>query len=942
MKKVNILIATVLLLFPFMLNGQRRLLIDEAFYQDSLWQWYDGSQFFAIQTDLPETWSIEEIAKGNGDWKSLTEMPDPNWESNCWLKLVIHNQQTIPTSIALLVHGDLFTAWYRTGSNLWTQRLGGTLAPRSQWDSRKHSPIYSSPHTLQLELTPISTTELYIKLGPRDREFTLQPKICNRSFFLGYSTWYFNRTIASQSFFHGVLWIMLLFHFIMYLMNRERAYLYYAAYIFCLSISLFYSFEFHYFTPLAAFPWLGRLLMIASTYGYIVFYSFFLIQFIHGDGWRPDLRRQIHVFNLLVMGVGSINLLLLLLPLTIFKLYDSYWLFFPLSMIGLLGLFRNSLIYWCQGNQLAKYIAATNFFILSGLLVSALIYYAGAFDWIHLRNSTFWGILFLELATILQLLSFSLSLSYKGLETERDRIRLQELDRLRSRFFANISHEFRTPLTLIMGPLRQLKATVNHSAGRKQLITAETYAQKLHRMVDQILELTKLEAGKLHLNKVVFDLVALAKMVTYSFQSITDEEKIELRFESTEEEIMVFWDREKTEQILLNLIGNAVKYNRSGGEVSVTLKKGKYDRVLLEVEDSGLGISKEALPHIFQLYYQGNKNDYTSSRSSSGIGLALTKELVELQQGTIRAESEEEKGSIFRVEIPLEPVPDQKASSGKTTESTITDRPQKSVVNRPVEQGQKPLVLIVEDHQDIRAYIQSCLQEHFQLLLAQDGEMGLELASRHVPDLVITDVMMPKMDGFALTHALKEETVTSHIPVIILTGKSSRASLLEGLRKQADEYLTKPFDAEELLLRVHNLLENRKKWIARYHHKGSEVEEFSPLPSMEAVFLEKVEGFVASNLGNDDYSVEKLGRDLRMDRTQLFRKLKAITGQNPSQFIRVFRLEKARELLQNRTATVAEIAFEVGFSNTSYFSRSFKSHFGKTPGEVMKEFNKRT
>lgn len=930
-------IVTLFSLLHLALRGQISFVIDETVYQNSLNGWQDCANYVQIQQGIPADWDIEEVVKLQSGWQTLSDLPGFSWKENCWLKLTLTNEQSSLSELVLLLHADDFTLWYEQEGQILGKKVGGNLHPRSQWDSQQHSPVYSSPHTIQFELQEKTTRTIYLRLGVNDQRLVLQPKLCNRSFFLGHSTSYFNRTIATQSFLHGVLWIMLLYHFLFFMMNRNLAYGYYAFYILFLSIHLFYAFDLHYLTVLAEYPRVNRILLIGSVYAFIIGHTQFLKHFLHQNNWRNDLKKLLVNYVKGVSFIGLINLILLTLSPTNFRIVNSSWFLFLVAAIGLLGFIYLNRQYWKSDFRLARYVAINNFFLFYGLMVSTIIYYLGVLGWIDLLSSSFWGILFLELMLVLQILSFALSLSYQGLETERERTKLKELDQLKSRFFANISHEFRTPLTLILGPLKQLKAIINQPNTRRQIGTAENYAQRLLRMVNQILDLTKLESGKLQLQAQVFDIVSLTKSITYSFESIAKERGIHLAVNSVEDTWPIYLDKDKIEQILLNLIGNAMKYNKEGGAITVGLEMTKSKALRIKIRDTGIGISADSLPYIFQLYYQESQQvDTTNQAGSSGIGLALTKELIQLYKGTIHVESELGKGSCFTVEIPLPKFNREEIRIASTSIETPGNRPQRWIQKEVSLGQQKAMILLIEDHPDVQDYIRSCLVDNFQILLARNGQEGLTLARKEVPDLIITDVMMPKMDGFTLTQNLKEDQITSHIPIIMLTGKSSQESRLEGLRKQADEYLVKPFDPEELQLRVQNLLDNRQKWITHFKRQNNGLAEQISLPSMEARFLEKVKDLIQTNLENENYSVEQLGKDLQLDRTQLFRKLKAITGQNPSQFIRVYRLETAYQLLKNRTATVAEIAFQVGFSNPSYFNRTFKAHFKKTPGEVMK------
>lgn len=914
--------------------SQAVLTINEGTLQTELSDWLEIGAYLSFQQETKAT-SPDQLSE---DWQQVGRVANLQWEKNVWLKLPLKNTLTEAAELVLLIHADEYKVWQLDEvQRSWQQYLGGDLRPRYQWDSRQHKPIYSSPHTVQFRIPAQSQQTIFIEVGPPDQSPQLSMKLASRDFFLDHSTRYFSRVLVSQSLIHGVLWIMLLYHLLIFLMNRDRAYLYYSAYVFGLSLSFFYLFEVDNLTMLSDFPGLSRMMPVLSIYVFSLFYALFLRSFLHVDGWRPDLRRWMDLFVKTTVLVAAINSVLLLLPHPIFPLSNFVWIGLPYSFIGLLGFCYLSWEYWRSGQGLVRFIAANNFFLLFGLLVSTAIFYGGAFNWIPMRASSFWGILFWELTIILQLLSFALSLSFKGLETERERTRLKEIDQLKSRFFAQISHEFRTPLTLILGPLKQLKAYVNQPKSREQVKVAETYAQKLLSMVNQILDLTQLEAGKMQLEPQVFDLSQTAKVISYSFESIADERNIQIEFNSEKTPWLVYLDQKKVEQILINLLSNALKYNRQDGEIHVRLSTKKGQQLLIEVRDTGQGIPAADLPNIFQLYYQTKKTkDYTVSVGSSGIGLAYVKELVELQNGRIEVQSELGKGSNFSVELPLATLPEKAI----TTPARTLAFPNTATRNKPIQSERtnrkETLILVVEDQPDIQRYIQVCLQDHYQLVFAADGVEGCAMARKEIPDLIITDVMMPKMDGFTLTKILKEDALTSHIPIIILTGKSSKASQLEGLRTQADEYLTKPFDAEELELRIHNLLANRQKWIERFQQNGMVLPEKQQVLSMDDKFILSVKDIVQENISNEDFGVEQLGRALRLDRTQLFRKLKAITGENPSHFIRVVRLKAAHQMLQNQQATIAEIAFEVGFSNPSYFSRSFKTYFGKTPGEVMR------
>lgn len=919
------------------------LKLTKTFYQDSLHKWLALTPFLSYQKELVDDF-IPRTDTFPANWKTF-EQANPKWENNIWLKLLLTNSTKEELSLTLLLHADLLDTWFQTTDGNWQHQTGGNLRPRALWDSRQHQPIYTSPHTIQFRIPPTVTTTFYIKVGATDVNTIWQPKLCNRAFFLDHSTSYFQRTIATQSFFHGVLVLMFLFPLGMFLLNKDRAYLFYAGYTLSISVFLGYYFEFQNFSLLAEYPRLGRVLTNLSCYAFPFFYNLFLIHFLHIDNWRPDIKKLLNKFNRSLMVIGGLTCTgLLFFAPTTFKLIYANWLYLPIVIIGLGGLGYLNWQYWRSHNRLAQFVALNNFFLLIGLLLSAFIAYLGAMGFFDVRTASFWGILFLEATIVLQLLSFSLSLSYRSLETEREKIKLKELDRLKSRFFANISHEFRTPLTLILGPVQQIKSQTINSTIHKQLTTVEKYAQSLLRLVNQILDLTKLEVGKMQLEPKVFDWVEMANVIIYSFESAAQQKQIKLSFKSALAQLLVTLDQSKMEQILINLMANALKYTPNGGKIEVQSNL-IDDRKTLQiiVRDNGVGISVADQKYIFQHFYQGEHPDFTVNQPSSGIGLSLTKELVNLHYGTIQVKSQRGLGTSFIIELPLETVEKTEAIKNSSSPSypiVVSDLANSSSTEDiPKIQDDRALILLVEDHPDIQKYIQSCLIEEYQLVLASDGEIGVEQAIKEVPDLIITDIMMPKKDGYELTKILKNHTATSHIPVIMLTGKSTKASRMEGLQVSADDYLTKPFDPEELRLRVSNLIANRQKWVNHYQNIATSKQIDLSIPSMEDVFIQKALTVVEENLGDEQFSVEKLGRILRLDRTQLFRKLKAITGQNPSTFIRTVRLKKAYALLSNRSATVGEIAFSVGFNSTNYFNRCFKEHFGKTPGAVLNETN---
>ncbi len=526
---------------------------------------------------------------------------------------------------------------------------------------------------------------------------------------------------------------------------------------------------------------------------------------------------------------------------------------------------------------------------------------------------------------------------------------VKALEHAKSRFFANISHEFRTPLTLILGPAEELQSVQPDEASRNKLSMLHRNAQRLLRLINQLLDLSKIDAGGMKLQTTPGNIVPFVKGIAQSFESSAGRRGVALNVETETYEIELYFDQDKMEKILTNLVSNALKFTPEGGAVNVRVAlsaSGTADSVDVIVEDTGIGIPEEELPHIFDRFYQVDASQ-TREQDGTGIGLALTKELVEMHHGTITVKSEVGKGTEFTVSFPLgkehlrpEEIVDvsqERQPSIREENAAVPSEGESIPLPLTEEQTQEqPLVLIVEDNADVRKYIRGYLAPTYQVFEARDGAEGVEKARDSIPDLIISDVMMPKMDGYALCRTLKLDEKTSHVPVILLTAKAGQENKIEGLETGADDYLTKPFEAKELLVRVKNLIDLRRKLRERFSVgqvlKPGEI----AVTSVDDAFLRKVMGIVEQRLGEESFSVEDLAGEAGMSRSQLHRKLTALSGQSPSDFIRYMRLHRAMELLKKNAGAVSEIAYTVGFSGVSYFTKCFKDQFGTLPSEVQK------
>ncbi len=543
------------------------------------------------------------------------------------------------------------------------------------------------------------------------------------------------------------------------------------------------------------------------------------------------------------------------------------------------------------------------------------------------------GYLLLFLAGVYLYYKIALQRKLAGQEAKR----LQDLDDLKSRFITNITHEFRTPLTIILGYVDTLKSKLtDKNSETEDLKTIEQNSENLLGLVNQMLDLAKLEQGRLDIAYTKADVSKFTNYVAQSFESLAEDKEVALRYISKIEDPVLDFDAEKLRQILTNLVSNAIKFTEKGQKVTVTLSEinAKFQ---ITVADTGAGIPEEDVAQIFDRFYQVQNNSFKVSQGT-GIGLALTKELVQLLDGTITAQSKLGEGTTFRVQLPITRIAidkDVDASISTIANQGIQVPAAKSVV---IDQD-APTVLIVEDNKDMSRYISSCLQDSFKVTTAFNGQKGFDKATKETPDIIISDVMMPVMDGFEMTQKLQSQEATNHIPIVLLTSKALQEDKLEGLESGADAYLTKPFQKAELLLRIHKLIEKRKTLQKRYQIATVLLEkkqDKKPIADKNILFLNKAISSIHDNLADTSFNSEMLSRELALSDSQLYRKLKAITNTSTAIFIRKVRLEKAKELLETTTKNVSEIAYETGFNDPNWFGKVFKESFDVSPSQIRK------
>lgn len=555
-----------------------------------------------------------------------------------------------------------------------------------------------------------------------------------------------------------------------------------------------------------------------------------------------------------------------------------------------------------------------------------------------------------------ELKRLNVELGEKNEELKRLNEEVLELTHSRLVFFTNISHELRTPLTLIADPVEMLlEDTGIKGKSRELLKMVQRNALALQQLVSNILDFRKIQNGKMELKLYRFDIVKTLTTWVGDFQLTAERKQIRLHLDVDDlkgsHEMIA--DQEKISRIVFNLLSNALKYTPAGGEIFVSLKD-EGANLRLDVKDTGKGISQDEADKIFERFFQAK-----GAASGTGIGLALVKSFVELHHGEARVESEPGKGSDFIVVIPREQEGDSQvihndvdivdnsanasASDGKNVvdESVLQyiddgDRSRGKVQQLVSENTNRPTVLVVDDNTDIRQYERTLLQDEYIVLEAADGKEGLTVAMKEVPDLVICDVMMPVMDGLEFTEQLKTNTATSHIPVIMLTAKNLEEHRAEGYEHGADSYITKPFHSKVLLARIENLLRQRQLLKNLYQGTKEAEKEISEahLEDRDKQFLKQLQAIIQKNLSDSEFGVEDMGQQIGLSRVQLYRKVKAMTGSSVVDLLRKARLAKARRLLETRSMSVSEVAYEVGFSAPSYFTKCFKEEYGMLPGDV--------
>lgn len=543
------------------------------------------------------------------------------------------------------------------------------------------------------------------------------------------------------------------------------------------------------------------------------------------------------------------------------------------------------------------------------------------------------GLLYLARSILLYRARMNFKIEHQQHEAQR----MHELDMMKIRFFTNISHEFRTPLTLIITPLEKILKQTKDTGQKNQLRLISRNAKRLLHLVNQLLDFRKMEVQEIKLNPVKGDIIHFIKEVVYSFTDIAEKKIIDFSMETSVRSLHTDFDPDKLERVLFNLLSNAFKFTHENGIIKVLLdvknNTGKTGcELMIRVKDNGIGIPKEKQKHIFKRFFQ---HDLPSGivNPGNGIGLAITHEFIRLHQGTISVESEPGRGSCFTVVLPV--VSEDSLMGNEISTLALNNEERKPLHLK--KNGKKSTILLIDDNEDFRFYLKDNLSVYFNLIEAANGKEGWEKAINEKPDLIVSDIMMPEINGMALSRRLKKDPRTTGIPVILLTARGAEEQRLEGYETGANDYITKPFNFEVLLARIRNLLAEKKRLQKRESSAVPVEPEIVSIISQDEKFLNQVKSIVEKNIGNPKFSVEELSSALFMSRVTLYKRLSAITDKTPVEFIRMLRIKRAAQLIEKGKMNVSQAAYETGFNNPKYFTKYFKEEFGVLPSEYGKE-----
>ena len=845
-----------------------------------------------------------------------------------------------------------------------TQQRVGNQAPLEE------RPIDFWANLIQLDIKSFDTLDVYIRLEGMNLSYPLN----------SFSLWHLDFDylfscqlyLAKTSFlFYGILGIQILFFVFLYLIEKELIYISFS--VFGLGLFLtraFTEFNFSSYVPFPSLVQYNEPLFHLSVYITVLGGLFFLSQYLSIPRNGILIKRVIPIYLVMTLTsylcfifrysfseVGSFPMLLTPAPYTFIGIFlGMYMVFISPSSI------KKSKI-WI----LLAILPA----ILGGFLIllnnDAHLTVALPDEWLpnFINKQVIDDIL--RLGVILLVVTISLNVGYRSLTLKSEKEaaiqenlkaqktifekqmrteKLEEMNDLKTRLYTNITHEFRTPLTVIMGINDELTETTQKLAlpsGKKEKMLQnqqliQRNSENLLNLVNQLLDLSKSDSQQLELQLIQSNIIPFLNYLTESFFSKAKEKNIRLVFYTELSSLMMDYDEVKVQHLVYNLLSNALKFTRENGKIVMhaALIEAKGQSLLqLKVKDDGIGIPVDKLPYIFDRFYQVDDSQ-TRQVDGSGIGLSFTKDIIHLMDGDITVESKTDIGSTFTVLLPIRNNASIQELSYDPIDSKLISIEQIESPDNSQMQDQA-IILIVEDNKDVCYYLEQVLSQSYQIFSAPNGEIGIQKAKELIPDLIISDVMMPIKDGYELTRTLKSHNSTSHIPIILLTAKAGQTNKYEGLRLGADAYLNKPFNKQELLIRIKKLIEIRNAMQQHYAVSIIKTAGHSLAPSedvyipQEVDFINQLKKIITIHMSNEKLNADMIASDIGISQSQLYRKIKAVTGLTPNSYIRQVRLQKSVDLLQNTEMDIAQIAYEVGFSSPSYYSRSFHKLFNKSP-----------
>jgi signal transduction histidine kinase/DNA-binding response OmpR family regulator len=889
---------------------------------------YDFGQQSEILEDASLKLTIEDICSGKYEdrfFKSNATVPNFGFSKSAyWIRFKVQNcssegkEWLLEAGNTVMVNFEFYS--FQEGRAMKKVQIGRcTPLENREIESRKF--LFS------LSSNNCSTETIYLHTGGNDvKIFALT--IWDKKEFRKYESDH----DVYLAFLFGILFALIFYNLFLYISIRERAFLFYVLYMLSFFlVQVFYTGWYLLHMPSGIL--FNNYTFFIYPYATCFFGTLFSLYFLQIKNYFP------YIFKIYLIYLA-------ILVLIVFGGILFSELYFDLFAIGILMSFLPTLALLVQAIVIAKKGSRDAQYYLIGwsvLLLAAGITILKHFGWIPLTPFT---AQLTRLAVIFEAIILSVGLAdryntskvqlqLKTLEADK----LAELDKVKSDFFANITHEFRTPLTLISAPIKKLIAEERlETPILDQLKLVEKNAAHLNRLITQLLDISKLDGGALAVLQQPLRIDTFFKLIEATFRSVAQNKKIEFEMIYQLSDRVILMDEDKLEVIVYNILSNAFKFTVEGKiQLTATLSY-KPNQLGIVVLDTGRGLSEENIPRIFERFYQVNQEG--ADLGGTGIGLALTKELVTLMGGTIQVESRLGIGSRFCIEIPtiVMDLPEG-APSSAIIENNNNWREEISdgIFDNALPNNDRPIVLIVEDNYDLRQFIYSGLKDKYETVLAINGIEGFNLAQKNLPDIILTDWMMPDMDGIALCELLKSDPITNHIPVILITAKADTESKLKGLKTGVDDYIYKPFEFEELAYKVQNRIEKQKL----LQEKLRKNLLFEPDPvnnvfSEDEKFLFMFKKVVEKNLRDEQLSVEFLRKELGLSRVQLSRKVNALLGIPINEYIRLFRLKKAVQLLDRKWGAVSDVAYEVGFTNLSYFSKCFKAYCGKTPSEYIK------